>query len=160
MSYIIRKANPGDSRQLFDCHQRSINEICSKDYLENEIKAWSGFKYRDDYWPAVMEKDQVWVAEVDGVVHGFGHYVEHSKKIGEIAGLYFDPDAKGLGAGKEMFLKIVAEAKKVGLEKFILSSTKNALGFYEKMGFKITEPNRFIEIRGEKISCINMELIL
>ena len=38
---IVRKGKHGDEDEIHTAHMKSIREVCSKDYAEEQINAWS-----------------------------------------------------------------------------------------------------------------------
>lgn len=160
MKFIVRKARPSDSKQIYEAHQKSIREICISHYSPEQIEGWAGFDYVPEHWPRTMEKDFVWVVEVEGKVQGFGHFTKRSSEVGEIEGLYLAPQAKNLGVGKIIVQEMLAQAKSMNLSKLVLGATKNAKGFYEKMGFSPTGEMGFLKRRGQEIEYFLMELHL
>ena len=47
--YIIRRALPEDVFGIHEAHMKSIQELCSKDYTEAEIKAWGHRPYNEEH---------------------------------------------------------------------------------------------------------------
>jgi len=43
--YTIRKAKKEDLKGVENAHRISIRELCSKDYLPNQIERWSDINY-------------------------------------------------------------------------------------------------------------------
>ncbi len=160
MNYIIRRAKPEDSKEMFDAHKRSIREICSKDYRPEQIEAWAGFQYIPEHWPTTMQKDYVWVVVVEGRVQGFGHFILKSVVQGIVGGLYFAPEVTGLGAGKKILQEMFTIAQDKKLEKITLDATKTAKKFYELVGFKQISDVKMLSIRGQEIESVPMEKCL
>ncbi|HYC40025.1 MAG TPA: GNAT family N-acetyltransferase [Chitinophagaceae bacterium] len=82
-----------------------------------------------------------WVVEIDGeVVGGAGIYPTEGipEDTSELVKMYLIPKARGLGLGKTLIEKCVAEAKEKGYKKLYLESMpelKRAISLYEKAGF-------------------------
>lgn len=160
MTITIRKAREEDSRAIYDSHQSSIRNICINDYTIEQVEAWAGRKYDPDRWSKTIQRDYVWVVEVDHEVHGFGHFRILDQNIGQVNGLYFDERARGHGAGRLIFQKMKEVAELKGLKKIVLQSTVTSKGFYEKIGFTCTGLKGQLEIRGQSIEYHPMEMIL
>ena len=161
--YSIRKATPDDTFEIWSAHVKSIREICSQFYSPEQIEKWSGFSFKHEHWLHEMTNNCVYVLEIEKRVEGFGHLIFSTmeKNPGaEIAGLYFSPKAKGLGAGKELVKILEREAKEKKFNKIVLCSTKNAKGFYEKMGFEAKSAEKLIQIRGINLETYSMEKFL
>ena len=159
MAPIIRRAKPGDARSLHEAHMRSIKELCRGDYTAAQIEAWGGRKFDEAERLRTFASDYVWVIDDGGAVSGFGHFFPTERegdKFGWIVALYLTPEVVGLGMGKRMLALIEAEARRLGLKRIELESTRTALGFYKLMGFKETGPQRQPVINGIGIHCFPM----
>jgi predicted GNAT family N-acyltransferase len=69
--------------------------------------------------------------EMDGKYVGTGRMLMDGH-IGRLAVLKL---ARGRGLGKELMLELMAEAKARGIQRVYLGAQKQAIGFYEKLGF-------------------------
>jgi len=154
---IIRKAKLEDKVATNDAHKRSIREVCSKDYNEEQIRIWSDVTYSDEIWENSLKNDIYYVLEKDTVIEGFIHGRIHSDNTGEIMGLYFTPAIMGQGYGRKAFELVMKEILKSNPTKVIISGTKTALPFYKAMGFKVVEVKQS-NIRGTVIETNEMEL--
>ena len=157
-NYTIRRAEPRDATAIIRAHVRSIREICSPDYTPEQIEAWAGRHFKEHLWHQTIDRDFVWVLELDSVVQGFAHLALMSEDIGEVMGLYLSPEAKGLGAGKQLLSIIKKEAVINGLNELQLHSTVTAKTFYELNGFKQSGSDTTVEMRGVAIPCYPMSL--
>jgi len=160
MDFIIRRAIHSDAEGIIDVHVRSIREICSKDYTDEQIEAWSGRKFKSELWIQAMDRDFVWIVEHDSKVTGFGHLAIMDQDSCEVMGLYFVPPAIGQGLAKKMFLEFFSVARENRLKLIRLHSTITARAFYESLGFMQSASDTTIEMRGVAIPCYPMELYL
>jgi putative acetyltransferase len=157
MSYLIRRATHADAADIIRAHVRSIREICASDYSPEQIEAWAGRDFKVERWHTTMDRDLVWVVEVDQAVRGFGHLAFGAEKVATIVGLYFAPEAKGLGAGRRLFELMLKECRDRQVERLTLQATITAKPFYEKMGFESVEGSCSIKMQGVAVSCWPME---
>ncbi|WP_408097523.1 GNAT family N-acetyltransferase [Peredibacter sp. HCB2-198] len=160
MMINVRRALHSDAQNIIDSHVRSIREICFKDYTPEQIEAWAGRKFKPELWWQTIDRDYVWVVEVNSQVRGFAHLAFMDKDTAEVLGLYLAPEAKGLGAGKTLFNILRSEAKSQGVKKLQLHATLTAKTFYETFGFIQTAGLDSVEMRGVDIPCVPMEAIL
>lgn len=159
-TFYIRRALHSDASAIIDSHIRSIREVCSKDYTPEQIAAWSGRDFKIERWCETIDKDYVWVVEVDSKVRGFGHFSLKEGKVGEIRGLYFAPECRGLGAGKKLFKLIEDEAKRNDIVELQLNGTITAKPFYESCGFKQVGDACGLELGGVQIPCFFMNYFI
>lgn len=157
---FIRRARKLDATGIIQSHIKSIREICSKDYNEKQIAAWSGIDFKEGIWHKSIETDHIWVLDNGEEILGFGHLKFHDENKSEIHGLYFSPDAIGKGLGHKLvsIMKLFSSSK--GRNHVVLSATITAKDFYEKEGFKSECEAKSISINGEQVNCYRMEMTL
>ncbi len=159
MNYQIRKTQVSDGENIWLAHQRSIKEICSPDYTEEQVNAWSNFQYKKEHYENVTTNgDYHFVLEVANKVEGFLHFGIKEDKI-VIFGLYFSPEVKGKGFGRKIFSKAFEVAKENNIKEMALHSTKTSCGFYQAIGFKIIREDS-CSIRGTEIPGLEMRMTL
>ena len=154
---IIRKSKIGDKQSVKEAHIRSILQICSKDYTQQQINAWAQPPYSDDVWEKAVNSQHHQVVELDGKIEGFCHSTVHEDQTGEILGLYLTPKVTGYGIGQEIAHQALDYINKFKPKKIVVEYTVTAKGFYEKLGFKVIHEILDHEIRGEVIQCFRME---
>jgi GNAT superfamily N-acetyltransferase len=123
----IRRAVPSETAQL-----REI-AIASKRY-------WG---YPDDWmarWaeliaipPAYLERNEVYVAELQGQTIGFLALVLRDREC-ELDHLWLLPEHIGKGLGRRLFEHARDRAKELGAVRLVLEAEPPAAGFYERMG--------------------------
>jgi putative acetyltransferase len=90
-----------------------------------------------------QQNSDYWVAELDGeIVGGCGIYptIGLPKGCIELVKLYLDSRARGFGLGKRLMELSIKEAERRGYNSIYLetlSELSDALGLYEKLGFKL-----------------------
>jgi len=91
---------------------------------------------------AAAYADATLVAELDGVIVGFGTWSGD-----EIAALYILREFQGMGIGRKLMDALLARMPLCGEVRLqVLDGNDRAIGFYEHMGFRKTgdpEPTRF-----------------
>ena len=81
-------------------------------------------------------------AYVDGAPKGCGGFWAHQDYV-EIKRVFVDPSARGMGLSKALMQRIEDEARTLGFRIARLEtgiSQPEALGLYEKLGYKYREP--------------------
>lgn len=155
----IRRAKIEDARAIHEAHMRSIREICAPDYTKEQINAWSGRPFDQVDREKCIRDDFMWVVEDRGFVLGYAHLrvVKEKSGMGEVMALYFAPEAKGNGLGRQMMRLIEDRSRLEGCHVLSLNSTITSLEFYKKMGFQPTGPKVDHMFRGVGIPCYPME---
>ena len=158
---FVRRATLSDAFGIHQAHMKSITEICSKDYDEEQIEAWGNRPYNEESRIEAIKNDYVWVVESNKRIEGYAYlkiFDEHN--YGEIWGLYLTPIVCGKGFGRIIIELIIKEARKLKLKKIYLSSTKTSKKFYEAAGFKQVGEDDVTLIRGFEIEGHPMEISL
>jgi amino-acid N-acetyltransferase len=83
------------------------------------------------------------VADVEGRVIGIGSLLVMSQTLAEVRSLVVLPEYRALGAGAAIVRGIVAEARRRGFPT-VFALTR-AVGFFERLGFRVTVKDRFPE---------------
>jgi putative acetyltransferase len=130
--FTIRKAKQEDKEPIWRVHVKAIRETCVSHYSQEVIRIWAERLQPEKYADAIR-RNEFFVAEEDGAVVGFG---ELDQAGGEIQGLYVSPDVASRGVGKKLLHTLEERARAFGLESLYLTSSLNAVGFYERAGFK------------------------
>jgi GNAT superfamily N-acetyltransferase len=86
---------------------------------------------------------------VDGRQAGFARVISDRTTFAYLCDVFVLEEYRGPGLGKRLIAAVRAHPELGGLRRFLLS-TRDAHGLYEPFGFAcVTEPRKFIEIRGE-----------
>ena len=154
---LIRKVKYKDIEQIVDIDIKDwkimYRGIIDDNILKNLDRNKKIEKYKKRY-----ETEKIIVAENNGTVLGFCWYddnIENEKNGGdsEIVAIYVDCDKLGNGIGKKMMEYVMKELKNKGKRKMILwclEENENARKFYEKMGGKLVNDEKYFEIEGQK----------
>ena len=130
--FTIRKATQEDKEPIWRIHLKAIRETCSSHYSQEVIRIWAERLQPEKYAEAIRTSE-FFVAEEHGAVVGFG---ELDRAGGEIQGLYVSPDVASRGVGQKLLHLLEERALAFGLESLHLTSSLNAVSFYERAGFK------------------------
>ncbi len=122
----IRKAKLSDSEQiaeLVDFYYRRGDLLPrSLDEIYESIRNWI-------------------VAEENGQVVGCGSLVIMGRDLAEVRSLAIRSDQQGKGLGQQIVARLVEEARELGITT--LFALTRAVPFFQKMGFHVTERERF-----------------
>lgn len=133
MSSLVRKARHGDEEGIHSSHMQSIQQVCAKDYTQEQIQAWGGREYNFEQKRNLIDNHHVWVVEEEGKIKGYG-LLFIGEKGAEIGGLYFLPSVLGRGHGRQIVNEMLEVAKEAGFKEVTFESTVTSKGFYERMG--------------------------
>ena len=131
--FTIRKAKQEDKEPIWRVHVKAVRETCVSHYSQEVIRVWAERLQPEKYEEAIRSND-FFVAEEDGAVVGFG---ELDRAGGEIQGLYVSPDVASRGVGSETPRSHLKRGHALsGWDRCNLTSSLNAVSFYERAGFK------------------------
>lgn len=116
----IRKFNPSTD---FDEAARILSWDCNLS---------SGVSYLQDSWRKNILVYENNFGQIQGVCIFAG-------KNADVEYLAVSKDSQGLGIGKALLFEVMHTVKKDGADKIALNSLRNAVPFYERMGFKCDE---------------------
>jgi GNAT superfamily N-acetyltransferase len=138
MAIIVRRAVKDDCPRLMELvtelaeYEKAPQEVTVS--LEHFIE--TGFGSNPIWW--------AFVAELDGVVHGFAlYYMRYSTWKGQalyLEDLLVTNESRGKGLGKLLFDRLIAEVKEKGLKRMVwqvLDWNEPAINFYKKYNAKI-----------------------
>ena len=131
----IRRATQEDKEAIWRVHGSAIRGTCASHYSQEVIEIWAG-RLRPEKYAEAIDKNDFFVAEEGGRVVGFG---ELGPEAGAVQGLYVSPDVKGRGVGWRLLCTLEERARAHGLKSLRLTSSLNAVAFYERAGFKAVE---------------------
>lgn len=158
---IVRRAKFGDEEGIHNAHMESIQEVCSKDYTQEQIAAWGGREFNFEAKHNLIKNQHVWVVELDDKIEGYGLlFINKEKNIAEIGALYFTPKVLGMGHGRVIVKEMKEVVSSLGLKEVYLSSTKTSKKFYEKQGFIQYEEDDSTLIGGVPVEGHPMKIVL
>jgi GNAT superfamily N-acetyltransferase len=100
--------------------------------------------YNLDALSEQIEQGHVFIIATEaGEDIGFASYnkIEEAPGVFKLQKLYLLPEKQGSGLGRFLVEKVISKAREAGGDKLILNVNRynKSLGFYEKLGFVITE---------------------
>jgi putative acetyltransferase len=134
MGAVYRPALRHDASRLYDIRRRSIQELAPPTMPAVEAHAWaerltlSGMKRK-------LRKLEVWVAELDGVVAGWGAIRDDM-----LEGLYTAPEFARQGVGAGLLDRLEGLMREREFPSVRLEASSNARGFYLRRGYRPTGP--------------------
>ena len=135
MGAVYRPAMRKDASRLYDIRRRSILELAPPTMPAAEAQAWAAQLTLSGMERKLRELE-VWVAELDGIVAGWG-----AIRGDMLEGLYTAPEFAGQGVGAGLLDRLeglMRDARvPVGAPR---GKGSNARGFYLRRGYRATGP--------------------
>lgn len=131
----VRPATPDDATALPELHAAAVEAFGPEGYDAEQVAAWAkrGEREPGDY---DLNDGYVVVAERAGEVAGFGHLVPAER---EVRAVYVHPDHARCGVGTVLLAHLEGYARARDLPHLDLTSSLNAVGFYERAGYDRVE---------------------
>lgn len=154
---FIRRVKKEDIEQIVDINikdwKKQYKGIIDDDILDNLNKDEKINKWKKHY-----DIGNVIVAEQDEVVVGYCRYddnlhYENNDIDSEIIALYVDYDKIGNGIGSKIVEYVMNDLKRKNKNKMIiwcLEKNQKSRKFYEKMGGKLINNEKYFEVEGKK----------
>jgi putative acetyltransferase len=134
MGAVYRLAMRKDATLLFDVRRRSILELAPSGMSVGEAEAWA-----KQLAPSGMERKlrelEIWIAELDGVVAGWG-----AIRGDYLEGLYTAPEYAGQGVGAALLDRLEGLMRGRGVHAVRAEASSNAKAFYLRRGYRATGP--------------------
>ena len=148
----VRRTKPEDAAAACRVVRDSIKQCCAEDHEGDPMRldTWLSNKTPDNFLAWIQRDDLCcFVAEDEAGVVGFGMV----SAAGELLLCYAASSVRFQGVGKAMLQEMERWAVAVGLTGLRLESTKTALPFYERHGFKASGPaTTFAGMGGQPMS--------
>jgi putative acetyltransferase len=134
MTIAYRLAVRKDTSRLYELRRRSILELAPPAMPTAEAQAWaerltlSGMERK-------LRELEVWVAELDGTVAGWGAIRDDM-----LEGLYTAPEFAGQGVGARLLDRLEGLMREREFPSVRLEASSNARGFYLRRGYRATGP--------------------
>jgi len=134
MTVAHRPATLDDAPALFDLRRRSILELAIGGLPAGEAEAWAA-KLVLAGMEAKLRELEIWVAELDGVVAGWG-----AIRGDYLEGLYTAPEFAGRGMASGMLTRLEGLMIARGFAGVHAEASSNAKGFYLRRGYRMSGP--------------------
>lgn len=148
----IRKATEADEDATWRARTASIRCLCTSHYGEQLAEAWASAPRPDDFVAIIQDRDFL-VAEFKSGIVGFGFI---HRQHAEMEALFVAPDFARRGIGTALLAALEAKARQAGLKRLSLSSSLNAVSFYEVAGYLAIEETTWHHPAGFNLRCVEM----
>ena len=150
----IRRYVPGDEGAVSALLRRTLLEVnanyCPKDEID-----WLYNRYTPETVAQIAADGHMYVMTEDDAIVGTGTVVQTGERECEIIAAFLLPEAIGRGLGTQLFDVLETDKWCEEAERIWLTSSVNALDFYEKRGY--VNPNGY-RTRGDD-NLLTMEIL-
>ncbi len=136
MGAVYRLAKPKDANGLYDIRRRSILELAPPTMTVAEAQAWA-LQLTLAGMERKLRELEVWVAELDGTVVGWG-----AIRADYLEGRYAAPEFAGQGIGTGLLGMLEGLMREREFSSVHAEASSNARGFYLRRGYRATGPQK------------------
>jgi len=134
MGAVYRLAKRKDASGLYDIRRRSILELAPPIMPEADVQAWASQLTRAGMEQKLRELE-IWVAELDGVVVGWG-----AIRGDMLEGLYVAAEFAGQGVGAGLLDRLEGLIRDREFPSVRAEASVNARDFYLRRGYRAAGP--------------------
>lgn len=156
----VRFAKSEDAGGILKAHYSAVHATAAKDYPPEVLRAWSTpitDERVERYRRQALPNETTLVAEVDGVIAGFGVIIEANN---ELRALYVADRFGKQGVGTTLLRELERLAKQRGCTELRMDSSLTAAPFYLRHGYVEQQHGEHTLSTGEKMACVTMRKIL
>ena len=150
----IRRYIPGDEGAVSVLLRRTLLEVNAHYCPKGEIE-WLYDRYTPETVAQIAADGHMYVMTEDGSIVGTGTVVQTGEQECEIIAAFLLPETIGRGLGTQLFDVLEGDEWCAASKRIWLTSSVNALDFYEKRGY--VNPNGY-RARGED-GLLTMEIL-
>lgn len=133
MTVRIRPASLEDASDIRALHVASIRALGPRSYDEEQVAAWATKDDGPDSYPIGDDGHHFVVAEREQAIVAFGHVVPRAESVRAV---YVHPDHVGSCVGSTVLAHLEGYALGCGTPRLGLWASLNAVGFYQRMGYR------------------------
>jgi putative acetyltransferase len=148
----VRDAEDDDRSAVLRAHREAVRDLDPGPYTRRQLDAWDHERDPGDY-PLEEPETAVVVAERNGGVAGYGQL---AARTGEVQAVYVHPDHGGEGVGSTLLAHLEGRAAGRGHRSVRLLASKNAVGFYEGVGYRTEDRETVEQPNGVEMECVWM----
>jgi putative acetyltransferase len=152
---VVRRFEPRDAEPIARLFHDTIRIINLGDYTQEQVEAWApdDIHFRD--WAAACASRCTFVAEMDGLVVGFGEL----ESDGHLGRFYVHHLHQRQGIGRIIHAAIETEARKLKLTRLFTEASITARPFFARLGYA-TLKEQTVECRGQTFINYVMEKLI
>lgn len=154
----IRRAIPEEAEACWNIRNQAIRQGCKSSYDPAVITAWTPEAMPESF-REVIKKNLFFIVEGPDARPVATGFLDMSS--GSVEAIFTSPDHVRKGCAGMILKKIKDEARQRGFNRLTLSSTPDAITFYEKQGFKsLRESFYFSKLANAELRCMEMAIDL
>ncbi len=138
---------------MWNVRTRAILAIPSEFYEAAIVERWSNVAIPEAFAEVIVALETT-VAIFEDRMVGWGMLDTRTKQF---EAMFVDPAVQRNGIGSAIYSRLDRAARNQNLDQLELSSTLNAVTFYENVGFKSMERSIYRHPSGFELACVKMK---
>jgi putative acetyltransferase len=154
----IRSIRAEDVRDVRSLHARSFAELARDHHTQEQIAAHVSL-VRDNSYHDELLSNNLLVVEAEGQIVGTAGWctVADAPGTARIRKVFVAPEVAGHGLGGLLVGEAERQALKSGYRRFVVRANVNAVGFYERLGYRTIGHGRMPVAGGVELPVVFME---
>jgi putative acetyltransferase len=130
---VIRRFRPADTAAVVALFRDTVRRVNSRDYTPEQVRAWAPDEIDESAWRERLAGRFTIVAELDGVLVGFGDL----EPGGRLDHLYAHADHQGARVGRALLAALEAAARRQGVGRIVTEASITARPFFARHGYAV-----------------------
>jgi len=151
----IRTAKQQDAQGLWQLRNRALRHGCAEVYESSTLSAFTP-EIMPEGMKKVIAENQVFLIDAsEGTTPCACGYLD--LVTGNVEAIFTLPEYQGKGLASAIISAIKQQARSLDIKQLTLSSTPNAVGFYEKQGFSVVSRGKYFSHSAQTdLDCVEM----
>lgn len=147
----LRRFRSDDLHAVVALFHDTVHRVNVRDYSSEQVAAWAPDEFDSCRWNSLGDRFTL-VAESDREIVGFTDL----EPDGHIDRFFVHADRQRTGVGRTMLAAILAESRRLGLDRVFCEASITARPFFENQGFAVIA-EQHVEVRGVRFLNYRME---
>jgi len=151
----IRTAKQQDAPGLWQLRNRALRHGCAEVYDPSTLSAFTPELMPEGMRKVITENQVFLIDASEGTVPCACGYLD--LMTGNVEAIFTLPEYQGKGLAAAIISAIKQQARSLNIRQLTLSSTPNAVGFYEKQGFSVVSCGKYFSLSAQAdLDCVEM----
>ncbi|MEC4725738.1 GNAT family N-acetyltransferase [Shewanella sp. D64] len=155
----IRSATKNNVDSIWELRAKAIKQTCLTHYPKEIVLKWASSPMPANFEEVLIHLNAIVAEDTDPnkpvSLLGFGFI---DKERSKLESLFVDPQASRRGVGRLIATTLVSIARQANLSRLQLSSTLNAVAFYQSIGFEILAETNWQHPADFELASVSMEI--
>jgi GNAT superfamily N-acetyltransferase len=159
VAVAIRAVEAEDVSAVRSLHARSFAELARQHHTPTQIEAYVRLILDELYRDELLSNNLLVAEEQEGRIIGTAGWcaVAGAPRTARIRKVFIAPETAGRGLGRRLVQEVEQRAIEIGYTRFVVRANANAVGFYQRLGYRTTQSGRMPAAGGIELPVIFLE---